>query len=156
MSNAISQLLEPKCVLLNIFAENAVDIITKLGNELFKTGYVKKSFVEAAITREQKMPTGLPLAGGINAAIPHTDIEHVIKPGLAMATLQNTVNFQNMAEPEKIVPVRLVFLLSLDQPKSQIEMLQEIATVLQSPVIVSNLLKAKDFHEVINALAGGD
>jgi len=156
MSNAIAQLLEPKSVFLNICAENTVDIITKLGNELYKSGYVKESFVDAAIAREQKMPTGLPLAGDNNAAIPHTDIEHVIKPGLAMATLQNTVNFQNMAEPEKSVPVRLVFLLALDQPKAQIEMLQEIATVLQSPEIVSNLLKAKDYNEVIDALAGGN
>jgi len=156
MSSAITQLLEPKSVLLNIRAENAVDIITKLGNELFKTGYVKETFVDAAIAREQEMPTGLPLAGGDNAAIPHTDIEHVIKPGLAMATLQNTVNFQNMALPEESVPVRLVFLLALEQPKAQIEMLQEIAAVLQNPKIVSNLLKAKDFNEVIATLAGGE
>ncbi len=156
MTTAIVKLLELNNVLLNINAESVVDVITKLGNELFKTGYVKESFVDAAITREQKMPTGLPLAGDNNAAIPHTDVEHVIKPGLAMATLQNTVNFQNMAEPEKSVPVRLVFLLALDQPKAQIEMLQEIAAVLQSPEIVSNLLKAKDYNEVIDSLAGGD
>ena len=29
------------------------------------------------------MPTGLPLEGKYNAAIPHTDIQHVIKPALA-------------------------------------------------------------------------
>jgi PTS system galactitol-specific IIA component len=156
MTTAIVKLLDSKSVLLNINAESAVEIITELGNELFKNGYVKDTFVDAVITREKTMPTGLPLLGDINAAIPHTDIEHVIKPGLAMATLQNAVNFQNMAEPEKSVPVRLVFLLALEQPKAQIEMLQEIATVLQNPEIVSNLLKAKDFNEAIDALTDAD
>jgi len=155
MSNAIIQLLEPTSVLLNTWAENAVDIITKLGNELYKNGYVKESFIDATIAREQKMPTGLPLLGGINAAIPHTDIEHVLKPGLAMATLNNTVDFHNMALPEESVAVRLVFLLALEQPKAQIEMLQEIAAVLQSPETVSNLMKANSFNEVINAFVGG-
>lgn len=156
MTTAIVKLLEFNNVLLNINAVSAVDVITKLGNKLFKNGYVKETFVDAAITREKELPTGLPLLGGINAAIPHTEIEHVIKPGLAMATLKNTVNFRNMAEPEKCVPVRLVFMLALDQPKAQIEMLQEIASVLQNPDLVSYLIKANDFKEVVGALAGGE
>jgi mannitol/fructose-specific phosphotransferase system IIA component (Ntr-type) len=33
------------------------------------------------------MPTGLPLGGEFNAAIPHVDIEYVNKSALALATL---------------------------------------------------------------------
>ncbi len=155
MTTAIVKLLEPNNVLLNINAKSAVDVITKLGNELFKTGYVRETFVGAAITREKKMPTGLPLLGGINAAIPHTDIEHVLKPGLAIATLKNDVIFQNMAIPEEKVAVRLVFLLALEQPKAQIEMLQEIAKVLQNPDLINKMITAKNYNEVIKALEGG-
>ena len=155
MTAAIVKLLEPNNVLLNINAESAVEVITKLGNELFKTGYVKETFVGAAITREKKMPTGLPLLGGINAAIPHTDIEHVLKPGLAIATLKNDVIFQNMAIPEEKVAVRLVFLLALEQPKTQIEMLQEIAKVLQNPDVINKIINAKNYNEVIKALEEG-
>ncbi len=97
-----------------------------LGSRLFGAGYVKDSFVAATINRESRLPTGLPFLG-FNAAIPHTDSEHVIKPGLALATLKNTVTFQNMAFPNGTVDVSLVFLLALEQPKAQIEMLQEIA-----------------------------
>ena len=155
MTTAIVKLLESNNVLLNINAESAVDVITKLGNELFKTGYVKETFVGAANAREKKMPTGLPLLGGINAAIPHTDIEHVLKPGLAIATLKNDVIFQNMAIPEEKVAVRLVFLLALEQPKAQIEMLQEIAKVLQNPDVINKMINAKNYNEVIKALEEG-
>jgi len=152
MSQEILKLLEPKAVLLGISAENSTEIIRLLGNELFKTGYVKESFIEAAIERESRLPTGLPLGGAFNAAIPHTDIEHVNKPALALATLVHPVPFQNMAVPAEKVEVSLVFLLALEQPKAQIEMLQEIAGILQAPRIVEALMNAKKFDDVVAAL----
>ena len=152
MSQEILKLLEPKAVLLGISAENSTEIIRLLGNELFKTGYVKESFIEAAIERESRLPTGLPLGGAFNAAIPHTDIEHVNRPALALATLVHPVAFQNMAVPKETVEVSLVFLLALEQPKAQIEMLQEIAGILQAPRIVEALMNAKKFDDVVAAL----
>ena len=152
MSRAMLQLLEPKGVLLNVDAKDANTIIQMLGSRLLETGYVRDSFVDAAIDRESRLPTGLPLGGGFNAAIPHTDIDHVIKPGLALATLKNPVAFQNMAIPTETVDVSLVFLLALEQPKAQIEMLQEIAGVLQAPAVVAALMKATSYEEVLTIL----
>lgn len=65
-----------------------------------------------------------------------------------MATLAQPVIFQNMAVPDESVPVQLVFLLALDKPKAQIEMLQEIAGLLQQPDIVAGLTEADNFEEV--------
>ncbi|RJQ39290.1 MAG: PTS sugar transporter subunit IIA [Anaerolineaceae bacterium] len=152
MSQAILKLLEPRGVLLSADVADSIEIIRMLGAELYKTGYVKESFIEAAIDRESRLPTGLPLSGGFNAAIPHTDIEHVVKPGLGMATLKKPVAFRNMAIPSESVDVSLVFLLALEQPKAQIEMLQEIAGVLQAPDVVSALMKAKTYDDVVSAL----
>lgn len=152
MSQAMLQLLEPKGVLLNVDAKDANTIIQMLGSRLLETGYVRDSFVDAAIDRESRLPTGLPLGGVFNAAIPHTDIDHVIKPGLALATLKNPVAFQNMAIPTETVDVSLVFLLALEQPKAQIEMLQEIAGVLQAPAVVAALMKATSYEEVLTIL----
>jgi len=154
MSNAIVQLLQPESVLLNCEFTSAEEVIKALGNKLFEAGFVKESFVGAAIEREKKLPTGLPLGGGINAAIPHTEIEHVIKPALGMATLKNEVNFRNMVLPDELVPVRLVFLLALEQPKAQIEMLQEVAGVLQNPKLVSDLLEKGSYKEIIETFEG--
>ncbi|HOJ00623.1 MAG TPA: PTS sugar transporter subunit IIA [Anaerolineaceae bacterium] len=153
MNEAILKLLEPRGVLLGADVADSTEIIRLLGNELYKTGYVKESFIDAAIERESRLPTGLPLGGAFHAAIPHTDIEHVVKPGLALATLKKPVAFCNMAIPSETVPVSLVFLLALEQPKAQIEMLQAIAGVLQTAQVVAALMNAKKFDDVVCALS---
>jgi PTS system galactitol-specific IIA component len=38
--------------------------------------------------------------------------------------------------------------MALDQPKAQIEMLQEIAGILQNPALINSLISANDFEEV--------
>jgi PTS system galactitol-specific IIA component len=146
-------LLEPTAVKLGLEAGDAREVVSILGKELFNGGYVRQSFVEAALQRESELPTGLPLAGDYNAAIPHTDIEHVLKPGLALATLVNPVIFHNMVSPEEEVPVNLVFLMALDKPKAQVEMLQEIAGVLQDGDVINKLMVSKEFKEVRAALS---
>lgn len=152
MTNSILQLLEPTAIQLHSNAGDSTAVITELGNLLYEAGYVRASFVEAALDREKEMPTGLPLEGKYNAAIPHTEIEHVIKPGLAMATLSKPVTFQNMIIPEEAVPVQLVILMALDQPKAQVEMLQEIASVLQDSKVIDHLMEAKNLEEIQEAL----
>ena len=151
MSERILNLLEPSAVRLHSEAQDKTEVLTELGNLLFQTGYVRESFVEAALQRESQMPTGLPLEGRYNAAIPHTECEHVIKAGLALATLAKPVIFQNMIQPEEGVPVQLVILMALDQPKSQVEMLQEIAGVLQNALVIEKLMEARDFQDIQKA-----
>jgi PTS system galactitol-specific IIA component len=69
-----------------------------------------------------------------------------------MATLKRPVVFKNMIQPDEDVLVQLVFLLSLEQPKSQIEMLQEIAGILQKSETVNKLMSAETFEEIKAAL----
>jgi len=151
MSERILNLLEPSAVRLHSEAQDKTEVLTELGNLLFQTGYVRESFVEAALQRESQMPTGLPLEGKYNAAIPHTECEHVLKAGLALATLARPVIFQNMIQPEEGVPVQLVILMALDQPKSQVEMLQEIAGDLQDAQVIEKLMEARDFKDIQKA-----
>ena len=151
MSERILNLLEPAAVRLHLEAQDKAEVITELGTQLFQAGYVRDSFVRAALQREAEMPTGLPLEGAYNAAIPHTESEHVLKPGLGLATLAKPVTFQNMILPEEGVAVQLVILMALDQPKSQVEMLQEIAGVLQNPQVIEKLMQANDLEAIRRA-----
>ena len=144
----ILDFLVPSSVALHYEAGDSKEVITHLGKLLFDAGYVRETFVDAALDRESRLPTGLPLSGDVNAAIPHTEVEHVLKPGLAMATLSTPVTFQNMVSPDEAVPCQLVFVMALDQPKAQIEMLQEIAGILQNPEVINRLMSAKNFEEV--------
>jgi PTS system galactitol-specific IIA component len=152
---ALGNLLVKSAILINYPAKDAEDIVSALGGCLLKAGFVKDTFVEAALTREKTMPTGLPLNGSINAAIPHTDVEHVLKAGVAMATLTDPIQFQNMAQPDDSVDVRLVFLLALDKPKAQIEMLQEIAGILQNSTLIESIMRASDAESILEIIQNG-
>jgi len=154
VTSKLAEYIVKDAIILDADVSSAEEIIRALSKNLMAAGYVRSTFADAAMSRERSIPTGLPLGGTINAAIPHTDIEHVLKAGVGMATLRKPVIFQNMISPEESVEVRLVFILALDQPKSQIEMLQEVAGVIQDPQLVMDLVNAKTIDEVMTALKG--
>lgn len=140
-------------VIIGLEASNSEQVIRTLGGKLRNLGYVKENFVEATLEREVNMPTGLPLGGEYNAAIPHVDIEYVNQSALGLATLKQDVVFRNMVENDAEVPCRLVIMLALDQPKSQIEMLQSVAAVLQDQDIVKKLVSAETTDEIFSILS---
>jgi len=149
----IKEFLNERAVILGSEATSSEEVIRTLGGKLRDLGYVKDNFVEAALEREANMPTGLPLGGEYNAAIPHVDIEYVNQSALGLATLKEDVVFYNMVDSDEVVPCRLVIMLALDTPKSQIEMLQSVAAVLQNPDIIRKLVNAKTTEEVFSALS---
>lgn len=149
----IKDYLCDEAVIIGLDAGNSEQVIRKLGGKLRNLGYVKENFIEAALEREANMPTGLPLGGEYNAAIPHVDIEYVNQSALGLATLKQDVVFYNMVENDVEVPCRLVFMLALDQPKSQIEMLQSVAAVLQDPEMVKKLVSAETSEDIFSILS---
>lgn len=149
----IKDFLDPGAIILNMEAETSEDVIRELGGKLLDLGFVNDDFVEATLAREANMPTGLPLGGTVNAAIPHVDIEFVKKSALGLATLKQEVMFNNMVENEVEVPCRLVIMLALDQPKTQVEMLQSVAAVLQQPAVIDALIAAESVEEIYAALS---
>jgi PTS system galactitol-specific IIA component len=49
-----------------------------------KRGYVKDTFVDGILHRERTNPTGLMVEDLINIAIPHTDVDRVIRPTIVV------------------------------------------------------------------------
>lgn len=150
---SLAHLLVPEAIMLHLEAKTAADVITTLGSQLQAQGYVREDFVEATLAREAKTPTGLPLGGGINAAIPHVDLEYVRQSAVALATLAEPVSFYNMVTTSEAVAVQLVIMLALADAKSQIKMLQEVATILQKPEIVAALVQANTRQDVLAIVA---
>ena len=149
----IGEFLNEKSILIGLDVGTSEEVIRKLGDILREQGFVKDNFVEAALERERTLPTGLPLGGAYNAAIPHVDIEFVNHSALGLATLKNEVVFNNMVDADEEVPCRLVIMLALDQAKSQIEMLQSVAAVLQDPELIKKLIGARTAEEVLSILS---
>ena len=83
----------------------------QLGETLIKEGYAKESYIQALITREQEFPTGLDV-DGVGVAIPHTDVSHVIKPGIAIAVLEKPIDFIQMGSDDDHVQVEIIFYVS--------------------------------------------
>jgi PTS system galactitol-specific IIA component len=149
----IKDFLDPSAIVLQMEAQTSEEVIRELGGKLLDLGFVTDDFVEATLAREASMPTGLPLGGSVNAAIPHVDIEFVKKSALGLATLKQEVVFYNMVENDVEVPCRLVIMLALDKPKSQVEMLQSVAAVLQQPAVIDALIAAETVEEIFSALS---
>src|SRR5271169_503169 len=77
-------------ILVKASAASSTDIIQQLGALLYNNGFVKETYVQAVIDREQIYPTGLQTSE-LGFAIPHTNTEHVSRPAVAIATLEQPV-----------------------------------------------------------------
>ncbi|CAG4889187.1 PTS sugar transporter subunit IIA [Paraburkholderia gardini] len=148
MVNSLMAVLEPEAIVLQSEAKTNEEIILILARELERLGYVKPGFANAVIERERSLPTGLKMEGEGNVAVPHTDPCHVLKAGVAMATLKNPVAFANMEDPEESVSVDVVFLLAINDKDKQIETLQTIIATIQDASAIRALKCARTLEEV--------
>ncbi len=127
------------------------EILNKLAGVLSKRGYVRESFRQALLEREVAYPTGLQTST-IGVAIPHTDTVHVVKPSLAIATLDEPVFFQAMDNPQKKIPVELVIVMAIKEPAMQLKSLQKIMQILQEKDILLTIRKSRQAKEILEVL----
>ena len=153
MTRTLMSHIDPAAVALGVEAGTSEEVIRLLAGKLEALGCVKPSYADAVVRREATMPTGLPLGWSENVAIPHTDPEHVLKPGIALGVLSNPVDFANMEDPDEAVPVGVVFLLAINDKDKQIDMLQEIMDTIQSEqalVGLKNAMTIEDVRSILN------
>ena len=87
---------------MNSTAATREEALAELAKMLMANNYVHASFAQAVLHRENEFPTGLP-TNPVGVAIPHTDIEHVISPAIAVSILANPVQFNEMGNPDNQV-----------------------------------------------------
>ena len=130
--------LTEELILTGIDAANAEDAIRSVAQALYTTGYVKASYADAVLARETTFPTGIENEG-YNFAIPHTDLDHVNKPAIAIATLRNPVEFARMDAENETTDVRLIFMLAITEPDKQIGALRSLMQLLQDHQFYNDL-----------------
>jgi len=145
-------IFEESLILLGIDAVCCEDVITCLGQLLYQHGYVKDSYIDAAIAREHIFATGLPLKQ-INVALPHTDAIHVNQQKIAVGILRKPVPFCVMGCPERNIPVHIVFMMAIKQQGDQIVMLQKLAEAIQDERFINALYHAQTQAEAMDILA---
>lgn len=144
----IIDLIKEELVYTKLNVETTDNLFKELSDNLFRNGYVKKSFYEGLRKREEVFPTGVALQE-YNVAIPHTDAEHVIKPCISVATLENPIKFKCMEDDTVDIEVNVVFMLALNEAHSQLEMLRQLIQLIQNKSILKQMLKAKKGIEII-------
>lgn len=151
MAISINEYLNKDLIINNLEGKTTDDIFHALSEMLLKESFVKDSFYMGLVKRESKFPTGLTL-GKYNVAIPHTDAIHVIRPAIAIATLKNPVVFNNM-DGDGQVNVNIVFAMVLNEPHSQIMMLQQLMLLIQNEDVLKCMMDAKDSEELYDIVS---
>ena len=127
--------------------EEALDLIAE---KMIAYGYVHPSFREAVKQREREYPTGLTVWGGLGAAIPHADPEHVVRPVTAVASLTEPVLFRDMEGHQS--DVSLIFLQAIRDPSEHIDAMAEIIMLLRDVDTVDALMHASDSVQMLKIL----
>jgi PTS system galactitol-specific IIA component len=138
-------------IALNLEAKNKEEVIKDLGKRMHKYGYVKDTYIDAVLEREKTLPTGLDI-GEMCVAIPHTDSKHVNQSNVALGVLKNPVEFCNMIDPSKKIEVRVVFLLAINDPNSQVNLLSKLMSVFQNVDLLKKIRNSTTTEEIVKLL----
>ncbi|GAA0731715.1 PTS sugar transporter subunit IIA [Clostridium oceanicum] len=142
--------IDSKVVNIKLDVNTSDEAIKTIALSLKDAEYVKESYIKAVLEREKIYPTGLPIEQ-FGVAIPHTDIEHVNKPMIALATLKNPVDFYVMGgcNNEK-VPIKIIFMLAMTNSKSQITLLTKLMSLIQDKYILEHIYNSHDKNDLLN------
>lgn len=136
-------ILDENLIFQNLSFKTNIELEGFMADQLYKYGYVKEKYKAALLEREKHFPTGLPSSQPA-VAIPHANADLVNKTTLAVATLAEPIKFKNMGNVKEDIPIKIVIMLVIAEPHSQIEMLQKVASIVQNGKL------RKQFLQVLN------
>ncbi len=146
----LGSLLVDDLIRLSLPAATWEDVLRRLAADLYAAGRVRPTYEEAVVARERTFPTGLEV-GDLGVAIPHADVEHVIAPAIAIATLAAPVPFGEMGNPGRSLPVQLVFMLAIHRADEMVGVLKELVESFQQPGVLRAILSAQSRGDVRTA-----
>lgn len=114
-------------------------------------GFVNQSFLHAIKQRESLFPTALPTDPYV-VAMPHTDIEHIIKPFIFFTRVKETIPWCEMANNDHVLQANFIFLLGFTQKNGHIDLLQTLMSSFVNSCFLEALYQAKTRHEVFTLL----
>jgi len=152
MQYTLTDLLLQEHVLINLEAKDAAGVIKALVGVMSATDHVDLLYAEDVIEREKIFPTGLPTEP-LQVAIPHADPDHVKKSAVGVAILNHPVEFGMMGtDGSDRVNIKIVILLAIKEQEKQVEMLQQLITVIQSGELLATLIEVQDAGQVVQLI----
>ena len=152
MQYTLINLLKEEHILIGVDAANAQDGIRKLTTPLVESRHVTPEFADDVWEREKTFPTGLPTQP-FAVAIPHADPDHVQQSAVGVGVLMTPVQFAQMGtDGSTVLDVPIIFLLAIKEKEKQVEMIQQLMTLIQSPELLSGLSKVKNASEAMSLI----
>lgn len=138
-------------VVPSLEASSMEEVMEGLGTVMIDRGYAKDTYVDALVERERNFPTGLDI-NGVGVAIPHTDVSHVLKEGMAIGKLSKPVQFTLMGTDDETTDVSLVFMLSVKDPQEHLVQLQRILEIIQDNEVLKRIMNCDNAEAIINVI----
>lgn len=148
----VSSLINEEIIFLDLYAETSEELLTIVGNRLFRLGYVKQSYIPAVVAREKEFPTGLALED-FNVAIPHTDYIHIENPFIAVVKNFKEIPFIHMGTDDQEIGIDYFFFLGIKEPGGQVQMLQTLMESFNDKEFVEtirNTIGVKELHSYLS------
>lgn len=130
--------------------KDSTELLSSIADELLFKGYVKESFKEGIMKREEVYPTAIQ-AENYCLAIPHTDSEHIEKPGIAFVRMNEGCDFKEMCTNED-VKVNMAFVLLVKDKEKQVPLLTKLMGLFSKNDILEKLYKEKNPVSIENLL----
>lgn len=127
------------------------ELFEEVYQQAFLEGYVRQDFFDRICAREEEFPTGIQLED-FGVAIPHTDAECVYKEFVAVITNRSPVQFLQMDDKNQTTDAKIVFVLGLNQPHTQLEMLQTLMRLMQDKPYLKKLIACQEKTEIIELM----
>jgi DNA-binding GntR family transcriptional regulator/mannitol/fructose-specific phosphotransferase system IIA component (Ntr-type) len=143
----LSEFLPIERISINHNAETWSEAILHAGRLLYTTGAAEERYGMAMVTTARQLGPYFVVAPGI--AVAHAlPQEGVIKPALALVTLQPSLPFGNSEND----PVRLLIAIAAVDTQQHVDALKEIADVLSDPIRKKALMLAATSEEAFDIL----
>jgi PTS system galactitol-specific IIA component len=152
MQYAFIDLLNNEHILIGVEAADTQDAIGKLTAVLVETDHVTPEFADDVWEREKTFPTGLPTQP-LAVAIPHADPDHVNQSAVCVGVLKSPVRFSQMGtDGSTVLDVPIIFLLAIKEKEKQVEMIQQLMALIQSPELLEGLSRVKSVSEAMGLI----
>lgn len=143
----VAEVLKKEHVMLGLDAKDKEEALSKMVDVLYNSGALtdKKAFMEDVMGRENVSATGI----GNGIAIPHGKSANVTETSVAVAKLNNSVEWESVDDE----PVKFIVLLAVnenDKGSTHVKLLSQMARKLASEETCKRLMNAAKIDEVIS------
>lgn len=147
----LKEYFKKELVFYDLSVADKGEFFTILSQKACSLGKVTDEFEVNVKKREDNFPTGIQLED-FAVAIPHTDAEYVKEEFIAVAVFKEPVKFSSMEDASAILDVRAAFMLGLNQPHSQLEVLTELMGIFQNKETMVKIINSSSKEELENII----